>query len=350
MDKQTILENILKDFELTEYEITKLKSISTTVENYEYQLFNSFFDYVKEYEKFCNRNDYKEILDKYQSEQFNLGQYIWNGLKRAYPFSLNDNFLKLVPYIKPNNDVFNYYLTHTFHTFSNKRKNDKRDLEYEMVESLIMLDKLEIDNKNYIEKVIISIFSRGEIKILELLKSKSLLKFDKTCIQKCIYYGRSAVLQYLYENYESDLIKLIDKDILSMGYMSNISDIWGGMYWANDECDKPIINRENIDHLGVFKLLREISSRYSIEIDFSKKIFLSLYWSHDCKYAITFKDLLKVFNIAFEKNQKGIQNLYQYIEDKKVTMNLVNELFSKDEILDLILCDHSVSLSTASDS
>jgi hypothetical protein len=345
------MQDIQTDFELSDYEMKKIQTIDKMDKNYLHKVFSSFLDYNEKYVKFFEKSNCKDLLDKYIIGEFNLARFLWKKIHEFYfnvdSHNLIGNLTKLVPYLEPSNSIFNSKLTHSFYIFSNiedllkkeekeeKHSAKKKKSDYKLLKCLIDYDKLQPDDKKYIELVMIPIICRGDTMMLKLLHDKNIVRLDRNCIQKCLYYGRYQVLEFFFLNYREQLLPLIDDNILEPHYHDVVTDIWGGMYWANDECDKPILNEDHIDHEKTFNILKV----HSVMLDLNPKTFLYWYqyYVNDNSYSIDLYDLLSVFSLSFEKSREGIKNIYKYTGDKNISMKIVNELFTKEEIFDLLV-------------
>jgi hypothetical protein len=336
-----IVENIVIDFGLDDYGNKKLLLININETNYKDKLFSSFLSYKDEYKKVLDRTDVKLLLDKYIFSDFSLPRFLLNKIfNDSYVFdSLKEYLTILIPYMKESNDLFRKVLTRSFVSFTNNTKSNNKEkiIDYEILNTIIEHDKLDFTDEKYIHNVIIPLICRGEIDLLECLGNKKMIKIDRTCIQKCLYYGRNIILEYLVENYEIEIKNLIDENILGWQHVWVVDDIWGGLWFGNDECDKPLINKD-VEHIKTFNILKNFCKRWEIYVKYTPEYFKLWYlYCNTELYSIGFIQLLQVFEISFEKSREAIKEMHNYVKDKNMLMGMIKDYFSSVEIIDMLL-------------
>lgn len=264
-----------------------------------------------------NENEYDDnfnLADFLWKCSFNK-EYIWN--KPILTFSY-EKIIELIPIVNNIGRKF-IYLLFDYEDYSVKREN--KDLLEKVMERIIEF----MGNKMGDEELEI-LYCRGSVKILEKLN----LEVNDFLLQKALIYKRYLVIKLLDER------GLLEKhnnpfSLNLINDINSVNDIWYGWGWGNDECERKIVNKNNIN---LDECINICKKHFELKIDYIEK------WSEISNYRnngydIRINDIIKYF--IEEDKLKSREEIRRYVSiiGKEIMWKILRK--KGDDILDILL-------------
>lgn len=315
---QTFFETINNDFNLPSYKIEEiiekfLKKPNNSLSYY--TIFTIIYKHEQTFESLMDSNKLKNLLNKYNNVTLNLpfetsaqaaslANYLCNNLIKkksdnfVHSMNSNDmfNMLKIIiPYstvhvkqLISNSNMFDLFGEEYYDQIINDNFNIQpyvqSDIEPDqwkmLTENDILLAKVfklliqTFDNKeNNIDQLLTFLYCRQDIVRLNIIKQfrPELLSVNMIQLIKIIFYGRNKSLQFVIDNVPNQFKQITEEhnvfDILLLSddtKINYIKDIWNGLNWYNDECEKPHIGNSDFDK--VFELMRLNTTENTVSI------------------------------------------------------------------------------------
>lgn len=202
-----------------------------------------------------------------------------------------------------------------------------------------MIDKVkQIDEETAIE-IYSKTIAKGYLDVyLYLLDQRPI----KRCslLEQALVYGRYKILENMLSDndYKKELQTHYDPFILEHCDPDVTDDIYNGSWWSNDERERPLINKQGINHKKCFEMLKKFDK--VLISDNSIKWFNISYKQikyFDGCYFASYKTLItEIFN----EKPTIVDVIHLLIDDfsAKFIIKVLCEIFSSEEILSK-LCD-----------
>jgi hypothetical protein len=204
-------------------------------------------------------------------------------------------------------------------------------------------EKMIEDVKNLDEENLINLYlktiAKGEIDAyIYILEQKTIKR--TYLLEQALVYGRYEILENMLDDndYKKELQTIYDPFILEHCDPDVTDDIYDGSWWSNDEHERPLINKRDINHKKCFEMLKK----------FNKKLVTDncIKWMHisnnQVKYfgGCYFSSYKILIEEIFNEKPTIVDVIHLLIDDfsAKFIIKVLCEIFSSEEILSK-LCD-----------
>jgi hypothetical protein len=167
-----------------------------------------------------------------------------------------------------------------------------------------------------------------------LLETEPSLK-DKKLLEYALVYGRYNILFHMSKDqYFIDLLNDEDYNPLDFSVQIDLSrDMHDNSYWSNDEPERPIVNKRNINHKDCFELLKTFNKRFTKNI-FEKWYSLSMnftYYTGSYFPSVEFL-LQQLYEGTIPEMKEFIEDFEGLISNKKI-IKIIFKIYNPDNIL-----------------
>jgi hypothetical protein len=194
------------------------------------------------------------------------------------------------------------------------------------------------DDLNKLRKLYLKTIAKGEYEnYINLVQTKSIK--GNYLLEQALVYGRYKILQHMLneENYKEYLNTIYDPFLLECCDPNITKDVYNGSSWSNDEHEKDLMNKEDIDHKKCFEILKEYNKKLKPE-NFLKWINIAC---NQIKYSggFYFASYKLLFDELFDNNYNidDIVYLLQELFPAKFILKVICEIFPPDLIIKKII-------------